>query len=467
MLYALSNKNYFLLISFSVMITLLLLEQLFLFIPILIIISFAYNKPKSSLIILSFVALITLTSGLGEGQRLVVQIGAMASLFLFFIKNYGFDFKNYPKVPVQILYLISSIIFTIVFALLFTDYLSLGIDQLTRSLLFFFIIYLFYSLLSDYNDIKYFLYALFIGALFYFIIIFYEVVRADFDIINLNQNLILNEGSTFIHRNAIGGFFSICISVTVAFLAVLDSNKKNKKYLLIFIFLLISGLVLTNSRGAIISLVLGTVYIFYSVNRKALKYFILSILIVLPVIFIDEISESINLYLRLEQISTGRDYIFQTAANIISNNPIIGAGPAATKFEIYNYLPYMLGTPEEFFLSKHINSIGFGQAHNFYLFLYTDLGILGLLVSLLIPYTFFNLSHRLIKEVKEKNNFLYSLLVGVQAAGIALFIRGMFEWAGIFSYGTLTFDLPFWWLFIIIGFLYLKIIINKQSIPFL
>ena len=169
----------------------------------------------------------------------------------------------------------------------------------------------------------------------------------------------------------------------------------------------------------------------------------------------------------MEQISTGRDYIFQTVVNIISDNPIIGAGPAATKLEIYNYLPYMLGSPEEYFLSRHINSIGFGQAHNFYLFLYTDLGILGLLVSLLIPFTFLNLSHQLIKEVKEKNITLFSLLVGIQASGIALFIRGVFEWAGIFSYGTLTLDLPFWWLFIIVGFLYLKIIINKHPIPLL
>ena len=89
MLYTLSNKNYFLLISLSVLITILLLEQLVLLIPILIVIFFAYNQPKSFLIILSFVALITLTSGLGEGQRLIVQVVAITSLFLFFIYNYG------------------------------------------------------------------------------------------------------------------------------------------------------------------------------------------------------------------------------------------------------------------------------------------------------------------------------------------------------------------------------------------
>jgi len=235
MFYTLSNKNYLLLISFSVMMALVLLEQLVLLIPILIVIFLAYNKPKSFLIILSFVALITLTSGLGEGQRLIVQVVAITSLLLFFVYTYGLDFNKYPKVPVQILYLVSFIIFTILFSLLFTDYLSLGIAQLIRSLIFFFILYLYYSLLNDFSDLKYFLYALFIGALFYFVIIFYQVVKADFDIIYLNQNLILEDGFSFIHRNAIGGFFSICISITIAFLVVSKSNKNNKKYIFIFI----------------------------------------------------------------------------------------------------------------------------------------------------------------------------------------------------------------------------------------
>ncbi len=463
-MYTLSNKNYFLLISFSVLIALLLLEQLVWLIPILIIILSAFNKPKSSLIILSFVALITLTSGLGEEQRLIVQVLAITSLFLFFIFTYGLDFHKYPKVPEQVLFLVSFIIFSIIFSLLFTDYLSLGLAQLIRSLIFFFILYLYYSLLNDFSDIKYFLYALFIGALFYFIIIFYEVVKADFDIVNLNQNLFLEEGVSFIHRNAIGGFFSICISIVSAFLVVPYLNRKYKNYLCVFIFFLISGLALTNSRAAIFSLIISTSYIFFLENRKALKYLILILLFTLPFLLINSVSETINLYFRLERIATGRDYILETVYNIISAHPLIGFGPAATKFEMYNYLPYMFGTPEEFFITRLINKIEFGHAHNFYLFLYTDLGIIGLLTSLLIPFTFLKLGNGLMKEVKRNNNLLYPLVLGIQASGIALFIRGLFEWAGIFSYGTLTYDLPFWWIFAILTFLYLKIIIKKQNI---
>ena len=464
MSFDLSNKNYLLLISFPVLITLLLLEQLFLLIPILIIIFFAYNKPKPYLIILSFVALITLTSGLGEGQRLIVQVAAIASLLLFFIYNFGLDFSKYPKVPVQILYLISFIIFTIVFSLLFTDYLSLGIAQLIRSLIFFFIVYLYYSLLTDYSDIKYFLYALFIGALFYFVIIFYEVVKADFNIIYLNQSLILEEGNSFIHRNAIGGFFSIGISIGIAFLVSPNHNRFPKRYIYLFVFLLLSGLILTNSRAAILSILFSVVYILFKENKKSLLYLAVSILFLLPLLWINPFAETIDLYFRLERVTTGRDFILETVANIISKNPLIGIGPAATKFEFYNNIPYLIGSPQELFLRKVVNQIEFGQAHNFYLFLYTDLGILGLITSILIPFSFLKIGNRLMIETKQNDNSIYPLVLGIQGAGIALFIRGLFEWAGIFSYGTITYDLPFWWIFSLLIFLYQKIIIEKQKL---
>lgn len=464
MFFALSHKNSFLLISFSVLITLLLLEQLFLLIPILIIIFFACNKPKPSIIILSFVALITLTSGLGEGQRLVVQITAITSLFVLFIFKYGFDFSKYPKAPVQILFLVSYILFTIIFALLFTDYLSLGITQLERSLTFFFILYLYYSLLNDYSDIKLFLFALFIGAIFYFAIIFYEIVKADFNIIYLNQSIILEEGNSFIHRNAIGAFFSIAISISAAFLVSQNSIRFSKKYIYTFVIFLILGLILTNSRAAILSILFSVVYILFKENKKALLCLVVSILFLLPLLWVNPFAEYIDLYFRLEQVTTGRNFILETVLNILVKNPLIGIGPAATKFEFYNNLPYLIGSSQELFLRKVVNQIEFGQAHNFYFFLYTDLGVLGFISSLLIPVTFLKTGNLLMRETRENSNEIYLLVLGIQGAGIALFIRGLFEWAGIFSYGTITYDLPFWWIFLLLIFLYQKIINEKKKI---
>ena len=463
-LLTLNNKYSFLLVLISVLIPLLFINNIYLLIPISIIIFFVIFDFKPTIITVLFVALIALSSGLGDNLRLFIQVITVTTLTFIFFKQYGIQFERYPKLPAQMIKLILLILFAMVFSLPFTKYFMVGIEQLVRSVLFFFIIYLFYSFLSDFNDVKYFLYALFGGAVIYFILLLYEIVKVDFDFINLNQSIFLNEGISFVHRNVIGGFFSICIAITIAFLTSEGLKQKYRKYFATFITFLTLGLVLTNSRGAIISLIIAAVYIFYIQNKKALKYLVAIILLIIPFLFLNIVSDTINLYFRLERISTGRDYILETVYNMISNNPIIGAGPAATKFEMYNYLPYLFGTPQEFYLSKHINQIEFGHAHNFYLFLYTDLGIIGLITSLLIPFTFVRMGNTLMKSVNKNETILYPLILGIQAAGISLFIRGLFEWAGIFSYGTITYDLPFWWIFSILVFLYQKIIIDKQKI---
>ncbi len=464
MLYTATNRNIFLLISFSVLISLLFLEQLLFLAPILIILFFAVKNLKAVLIIVPFVALITLTSGFSGEQRTIVQVGAILPLLGYFIFYNGLDFKKYPKVPVHILFLISFILFAFIFSLVFTNYLFLGISQLIRSLTFFLIVYLYYSLLNDYNDVKYFLYALFIGAVFYFIIIFYEVVKADFNIVYLNQKLILEEGRTFIHRNAIGGFFVITISICISYITSPKTLKVSKGYIFLLFFILITGLILTNSRAAILSILFSAFYILFIGHRKVFYYLILSIIGLLPFFLIQPISDLLNLYFRFESVSTGRDFILETVFNIISKNPIIGCGPAATKYEFYNNLPYLIGSPQELFIRRMSAMIEFGQAHNFYLFLYTDLGILGFIASLLIIYIFIKTGHSVLTATKISNNILYHLVLGIQGAGIALFIRGIFEWAGIFSYGTLTTDLPFWFIFVLLIFLYQRIIIEKQNI---
>ena len=155
-----------------------------------------------------------------------------------------------------------------------------------------------------------------------------------------------------------------------------------------------------------------------------------------------------------------------TVINIIKDNPILGAGPAATKYEMYKELPFMLGSAAEQYISVHINQIEFGHAHNFYLFFLADMGIPGLITALFLPYVFISLSVKTIRKFKNINNEYYWLTMGITAAGIGLFIRGLFEWGNLISYGTLESDLPFWIIFIILIYLYqisgTEIIQNKS-----
>ena len=71
------------------------------------------------------------------------------------------------------------------------------------------------------------------------------------------------------------------------------------------------------------------------------------LLVLIPFLFIKPFSEYVDLYFRVERLTSGRDWIWETMVNIIKNNPVLGVGPAATRFEIFKNLPFMLGSPAE------------------------------------------------------------------------------------------------------------------------
>lgn len=176
-------------------------------------------------------------------------------------------------------------------------------------------------------------------------------------------------------------------------------------------------------------------------------------LLVVPLFFINPISDFIDIYFRLERLSTGRDVIFDVIYNVIKDNIILGVGPAATKYALYPHLDFMLGSPAERFIAFHYNEIEFGHAHNFYLFFWSDLGLLGLFTSILLPVLFFKLCSKAIKKTKNLDTDYYLVSLGITAAGIGLFIRGFFEWGNLISYGTIGIDLPFWILLIILSYI--------------
>jgi len=113
----------------------------------------------------------------------------------------------------------------------------------------------------------------------------------------------------------------------------------------------------------------------------------------------------------------------------------------------------MLGSMEELYLRHHYDQIEFGHAHNFYLFFLSDLGIFGFILSLALPFIFLKISLQTISLLQKEKGENYYLALGITAFGIAMFVRGIFEWAGILSYGTIGYDLPFWILFSIQLFL--------------
>ncbi len=83
----------------------------------------------------------------------------------------------------------------------------------------------------------------------------------------------------------------------------------------------------------------------------------------------------------------------------------------------------------------------------------TENGVLGLLLSLMIFYFYYRLAWRIMKRTKLTNHINYTLSISLYSIGLILFIRSFFEVDGIYSYGNITRDIPFWICYVILAHL--------------
>jgi len=455
------NKNIFVLaVLFAVIIVLFptyIWEGIVVFTVILIITVMG----EKSLLFIAVVSFLTLTSTININLRTVVLLFNGFALFYLFFKKYGLEFRSYPKIPKEIGILIFFVFLSMTVATVFSHYIILGIDQISRTALFFIIVYFIYSLVEDNSDVKLLLSALFLVALIYSYTLIQGLAKENFDLVQMNLKKVDKLSNNYINMNGMGAFFMIIIPICLSYLLELKKGKL-KLFLTAFLLITIIGLFITNSRAAILGVFLGAIFILFNLNRKIPKRILLALIFIIPFLFINSISEYIDIYFRFQRLSTGRDVIWSVIFNIIKNNPIMGVGPAATKFYLYPDITYMIGSPQEHFLALHYHEIEFGHAHNFYLFFWSDLGLLGLFTSFLLPFTYFKIGYISLKRFKYLNRKYYLLTLGLIAGGIGLFVRAIFEWGNLISYGTLTADLPFWISFILLIYLYNN---SKRKIP--
>jgi O-antigen ligase len=397
------------------------------------------------------ISLLTVTGSINLQIRLAVQLLSTSVLFFLFVKKYGILFSSYPKIPKEIKILLLFVLTSMLLATLLSDYFYLGIEQIIRLTIFMIIVYGAYSIIINNSTIKSLLFSLIIVGLIYCANLFIELWKSDFNFIRLNLRQMNPVSNNYINMNAIGSFLIIIISILLSFFIKIKNKEKVKWFLLIAIFYL--GLFTTNSRAAILCSIISSLYIIYKLSRKTFNKIIILLFVLIPFLFINPIADILSIYFRMDKIFTGRDYILNVTSEIIKNNPVWGVGPAATKYYIYPNLPFLLGSFAEKYLNFHYNEIEFGHAHNFYLFFWSDLGLLGLITSILLPVLYFKLCKKALKKTKYINQDYYLLSLGITAAGIGLFIRGLFEWGNLISYGSIKIDLPFWCLLIMLSYI--------------
>ena len=409
------------------------------------------------IIALALILLLTVTSSLGDGTRLLVQIFSFTILGFYFFLRFGFLSNRFPKLPKELNLFFIFFLISLSLSFIVSDFQQVAIPYLARIFVFFVITYFVYSLIENQSSIQMLLTVLFIVSIIITFSIFYELALNNFNFLDFSINMYFRSGGLIPNVNAAAGLFAITFPLTVVLLFG-EFNNKTKMALKVFGAIIIVGIILTNSRAAYISLVFSLMFILYNLKRKYFNTLLIGLaFIILSIIILPPLNEFFTLFLRVQDGISYREYLWRLAFDIIDHNWAFGIGPGAYGQVMFKYFPVMLDSWQGIVFTNLFNVTNAGNvSHNFYLGFFAELGILGLITSLLLPSVFFCISYKTIRWYKKAEKNYYYLTIGITSVGLGLFIRANLDNVSIITNGYLTTDLPFWIVFSILTFLFLQ-----------
>lgn len=243
--------------------------------------------------------------------------------------------------------------------------------------------------------------------------------------------------ASFINRHHFAAFMEMSIGLTLSLLYG-GSTKKDKKLLLIIAIVLMGiAVILTGSRGGILSLlgVVAFVTIINLTNKpKNIDDFetnptfsssygnlilvgsSVALLLALlgSVLFLGGDSSLMRGVGMTQQadISNGRTHFWQTALQVIASNPIIGTGLDSfgipfTKYDTWN------------------GNLRVEQAHNDYLQIFSDAGILGFICAVAFIFLLFRKGFKLVNETTDR--FGRGVIIGALAGCFGILMHSFVD----------------------------------------
>ncbi|MGL4109680.1 O-antigen ligase family protein [Clostridium sp. LP20] len=182
-----------------------------------------------------------------------------------------------------------------------------------------------------------------------------------------------NRIASFLENSNNLGAFSILSIFIVVMLYLNSKNKKMKLFYILTIILLGTSIILSQSRNALLALIVGSFIIAILYDKR---FLIASI--ILPVILLIIPASRIRIFqiFDLSQNSS-RFKIWNASFDMISDNPILGVG--------YNnfsttYGKYVAANPDNLFISTDYLP---EHPHNIFLKIQSELGIVGTIIFIL------------------------------------------------------------------------------------
>ena len=225
----------------------------------------------------------------------------------------------------------------------------------------------------------------------------------------------------------------------------LVSQSKLKKSLLLIGILLIGGsLILTFTRGSYLGFGVSLIFMFLlflshqgkDFIKENKKNFILLLIAILVVIILFVLPNPLNKpgtviskikgRISITQVNQDsslkrRAAIWKFTLMMIKDNPLLGSGLGT--FE-YNTLKYQAKFFEQG-QNRTIYPYGFAEkAHNEYLQLWSELGIIGLSIFIWLMVSYFNYGIKMLQ--KAKDDYKQGILIGLMGAVVAILVDSLF-----------------------------------------
>jgi putative inorganic carbon (HCO3(-)) transporter len=229
---------------------------------------------------------------------------------------------------------------------------------------------------------------------------------------------IARANASFSHPNGLAGYLT-SITPLITGLALFSYRGKAKILLMCASVLALLGIVLTFSRGAGLGVYLAVLYMGIVKKQKLLIMALLGVVLLSPFVMPRSIKSwahamhynPIVLMCNYERLS-----LYRNTINIIKHHPFVGVG---TNTFIKNYEKYKLPEPENAVTPKAI------YAHNIYLHMAAEIGLLGLGAFLWFLFLLFRQGIMVYHALHDE--YLKIIAFSLLACCIAFLVNGLTE----------------------------------------
>jgi putative inorganic carbon (hco3(-)) transporter len=244
----------------------------------------------------------------------------------------------------------------------------------------------------------------------------------------LPEGLTLRIKSTFGYPNILAQYLEMVILV---FSGIYIATRK--KILLVILFILTEALILTYSRGGLIGLFSGLIFIliicYFNTNMRRYFKSVLTIVGVVITLFIgttvfDKIftTHLFNTFDSKYVSNVERIYLWQSAVKMIKDHPVFGVGP-----DNYRWVYAAKYNEHSPFSTMRRTGGGMPNAHsnNFYLETASNLGIVGLGVLLWLIFRIKRSVSLVFKNYDDE--YILPIFLGITGAIVAFFAHGLVD----------------------------------------